>query len=103
MTTMLAVHGSPTRFPSLCPDRSTWSSRSPPRIGRSPVTGASGTHPGVVYDPTPPEVHQPRARHSGIDGRSLPRVVSSPCPGYTQVSSGSVAEHPLLQIVHQAR
>ena len=25
--------------------------------------------------------YQPRARHSGSDGRSLPRVVSSPWPG----------------------
>jgi hypothetical protein len=26
-------------------------------------------------------VHQPRARHSGIDGRSAPRVLSRPWPG----------------------
>ena len=25
--------------------------------------------------------HQPRARHCGSDGRSVPSVVSAPCPG----------------------
>jgi drug/metabolite transporter (DMT)-like permease len=33
--------------------------------------------------------YQPRSRHSGRCGRSVPSVVSLPCPGYTQVSSGS--------------
>src|SRR5271166_605018 len=33
--------------------------------------------------------HQPRSRHSPRCGRSAPSVVSLPCPGYTQVSSGS--------------
>src|SRR5215469_11894971 len=44
---------------------------------------------GVV----PPEralgPHQPRPRHSPRCGRSVPSVVSLPCPGYTQVASGS--------------
>src|ERR1700758_1247318 len=33
--------------------------------------------------------HQPRSRHSPRCGRSVPSVVSLPCPGYTQVASGS--------------
>jgi uncharacterized membrane protein YczE len=33
--------------------------------------------------------YQPRARHSSRWGRSTPSVVSLPCPGYTQVASGS--------------
>ena len=28
-----------------------------------------------------PAGHQPRARHSGSEGRSAPSVVSRPCPG----------------------
>ena len=41
---------------------------------------------GTLIDPPG---HQPRARHSARCGRSAPSVVSLPCPGYTQVSSGS--------------
>ncbi len=36
-----------------------------------------------------PGAYQPRSRHSARCGRSVPSVVSFPCPGYTQVLSGS--------------
>ena len=35
--------------------------------------------------------YQPRVRHSAMAGRSAPRVVSAPCPGWTWASSGNDA------------
>ncbi len=46
---------------------------------RSPVGRCSSSHQKSN--------HQPRSRHSARCGRSAPSVVSSPCPGYTTVSS----------------
>ena len=41
-------------------------------------------------DSTAGRAHQPRSIHSSSFGRSAPMVVSSPCPGSTMVSAGSV-------------
>src|SRR6266478_7060948 len=43
--------------------------------------------------------HQPRSRHSPRCGRSVPSVVSLPCPGYTQVASGSGPNRRLVTSV----
>jgi len=59
--------------------------------GLRPGPGAMGG-PGLSGSSVrrwPRAAHQPRARHSPRCGRSVPRVVSLPCPGYTHVGSGS--------------
>ena len=56
--------------------------------GPCSCTAASGDPPGCSERPA--EAHQPRSTHSCRCGRSVPMVVSSPWPGRTMVSAGSV-------------
>jgi hypothetical protein len=64
-------------------------------LGGLPAGRAAACPPGYQPSgvPFPPPVgrpgYQPRSRHSARCGRSAPSVVSFPCPGYTQVASGS--------------
>jgi len=48
------------------------------------AVGPAGMLCGPITAVSP---HHPRSRHSSRCGRSAPSVVSSPCPGYTTVSS----------------